>query len=534
MVRRWTLPVIALAVIGAVVAFGISRSMTRVYQATGSVLVVAGPQQNTGTNNVSLNADEVTATAAALLVEPPLLQKVIADLHLDESTQTLGNLVTATPEPNTELVDVSVLDASPARAAQIDNALMTDFVNEIASENAQGTQQAGTALEAQISQVQSTLTQENGQLAAAAKGTDTTALQSAIASNTALLSQLNLDYSSFKATQAENLETVSVAASATLPTSPTSPQVKVDTVLGGAAGLLVALGLAALVEFLDQGLHDADEVRERLGLTCLAVIPRFDPAATTGRGRRRVEGATEGYRRLRTNLLFAQLDEPLRSLVVTSVRVGEGKTRTAANLAVSLATSDKRILLVDADMRRPGLHRLFRKPLEHGLSDMILAMTQNSMPSVTARHATQYPGLSLLTCGTIPPNPSELLASQRSLALLQSFERAQDLVIIDTPPAAAVTDALSIAGGNATGAILVVEAGRTNAAQATAVIEALKGVGAKVIGVVLNKATQRTYSRYYYYATDTAAQPAAGSLGGTQAESWSPIGESSPALAAGG
>ena len=536
LVRRWTLPVVALAVIGAIVAFAISHSMTRIYQATGSVLVVAGPQQNTGTNSVSLNADEVTATAAALLVEPPLLQKVIADLRLDESTQMLGNLVTATPEPNTELVDVSVLDASPARAAQIDNALMTDFVNEIASENAQRTQQAGTALEAQISQVQSTLTQENGQLAAAAKGTDTTALQSAIASNTALLSQLNLDYSSFKATQAENLETVSVAASAMPPTKPASPQVAVDTVLGCAVGLLLALGLAALIEFLDQGLHNADEVRQRLGLPCLAVIPRFDPGATSRRARRNVEAATEGYRRLRTNLLFAQVDEPLRSLVVTSARGGEGKTRTAANLAVSLATSGKSILLVDADMRRPGQHRLFHKPLGHGLSDMILDMTEISMPSLDGSCATQYRGLSLLTCGTIPPNPSELLASQRSLALLRGFERAHDLVVIDTPPVGAVTDSLSIAGGNAMRVVLVVEAGRTNATEAAAVIESLQGVGAKVIGVVLNKATQRTSSRYYYYHYTTAAdsEPPVDSRPEAEAEIWSPIGESSPAVAGGG
>jgi capsular polysaccharide biosynthesis protein len=267
-------------VIGAIVAFGISRSMTRIYQATGSVLVVAGPQQSTGTGAVSLNADEVTSTAAQLMVEPALLAKVITDLNLNERTETLGSLVNTTAEPNTELVDVSVLDASPARAAQIDNAPMTDFVNEIASENAQRTQQAGAALETQITQLQSTLTQENGQLAAAPKGTDTSALQSAIASNTALLSELNLDYSSFKATQAENLETVSVAASAMPPTKPASPQVAVDTVLGGAVGLLVALGLTALIEFLDQGLHDADEVRERLGLTCLAVIPKFNPGAS--------------------------------------------------------------------------------------------------------------------------------------------------------------------------------------------------------------------------------------------------------------
>ena len=120
--------------------------------------------------------------------------------------------------------------------------------------------------------------------------------------------------------------------------------------------------------------------------------------------------------------VFAALHEPLRSLVVTSARGGEGKTRTAANLAVSLATSGKSILLVDADMRRPGQHRLFHKPLGHGLSDMILDMTEISMPSLDGSCATQYRGLSLLTCGTIPPNPI-MPSSMVSLSTLELNSR---------------------------------------------------------------------------------------------------------------
>jgi capsular exopolysaccharide synthesis family protein len=210
-----------------------------------------------------------------------------------------------------------------------------------------------------------------------------------------------------------------------------------------------------------------------------------------------MDAATEAYRRLRTNLLFAAPDTDLNSVVLTSARSGEGKTRTAANLAIALANSDKKIVLIDADMRRPNQHRLFSKSLENGMSELILETTPDHIPTLNGSHATQQPNLSLITSGTIPPNPSELLASKRAALLLQSLIATHDMVVIDTPPADVVTDALSVAAG-ASATIVVVEAGRTDARQAAAVIASLRNVGASVVGVVLNKAKERAGGAYYY------------------------------------
>jgi succinoglycan biosynthesis transport protein ExoP len=488
LVRKWTLPVLALALIGALAAYVVSKSMTKQYQATGTVLVLAGLQQANSISSVGLTPDEVTATAAQLLQEPPLLQAVINDLHLQVTTDALAKVLTVTAEPSTQLVDVTVTDSSPQHAAQIANSLMSSFVSEIQASNQQRINQADASLEAQISQVEKTLSQEEAQHASA----------TTISANQTLLSDLTSTLGSIEASQAQTQETVSIASPATPPLLPSSPRTSLNTALGGGSGLLIGLGLAALVEFLDQGLRNAEDVRERLGLPCLAVIPRFDPSGKTPREQRAIEVATEAYRKLRTNLVFAAPDEPLRSVVITSVRAAEGKSRTAANLAVAMASSDKRILLLDADMRRPSQHRLFRRSLENGFSDMILASATPSQPSVNGSHATDYWGLSLLPCGTIPPNPSELLASRRAVALMRAFEHDHDLVIVDTPPADAVTDPLVVAA-NTSAAILVVEAGRTNAVQASQVIDSLRNVGATVVGVVLNKATGRSMSRYYYY-----------------------------------
>jgi tyrosine-protein kinase len=506
LVRKWALLVVALTLLGGGVAYAVSRALTPIYEAQGSVLVIAGPNQTAGAGSLTINATQATTTAATLLTEPPLLQTIIDQLHLGMTTADLGRVVSATPQANTELVEVLARDPSATRAALIDNALMKAYVNEITTSNTQRINAAGAALQAQITDVQKTISTEQQDLVAAENARqDATALKATISANEALLSQLTLNYSSFQATQSQNLETVSIAAAADVPLLPASPRPLLNTVLGILAGFVLGSGLVALLEYLDQGLHNADDVVEKLGLPCLGIVPRYRtsrvvPASSSkaaANERRHVEAASEAYRRLRTNVLFSNPDSPLKSILITSVRSGEGKTCTAANLAVALANSEKRVLLIDADMRRPDQHRLFGKKLDHGMSELILETSAKSIPSVNGLHGTTFPNLSLLTSGTIPPNPSELLASNRAHLLLERLAEEHDLLVIDTPPAGMVTDALTVAAA-ATVTVMVVEAGKTNAVHAAATIESLRAVGANVVGVVLNKARDRSLSGYYY------------------------------------
>jgi non-specific protein-tyrosine kinase len=508
LVRKWALAVAALAAVGAIVAFVVSKAMTPIYQAKGDVLVVAGVGQggSSAPADVTLNATEATTTAATLITAPPLLQSVIDAHHLGVSVSTLAGNVAATPQANSELVDVTVTDPSPKRAAQIDNAIMTAFVAQITKQNTDRIDQTGAALQNEIKQLQATLNSEEQQLAGAPAAQAAT-LHQAITDQTTLLTQLTLNYSTFQSTQQQNLETVSVATPASTPTVAVSPRVPLNTALGGIAGLLMGLILAGALEYLDQGLKTSEDVVQRLGVPCLGVVPRY-PSPSDGRARRPQEllGATEAYRRLRTNLLFASPDSQLRSVVFTSTHAAEGKTQTAANVAVALASAERRVVLIDADMRRPDLHRIFSRPLHNGMSELIMNIHQSDRLSLNGSHATGQPNLTLITSGTIPPNPSELLSSNRATLLVHALERAFDTVIIDTPPVGAVTDALSVAA-EASGTVVIVQAGRTNAAQAAATIESLRNVGAKVLGVVLNKANQRRRADYYYYYDSEAAAP---------------------------
>jgi capsular exopolysaccharide synthesis family protein len=505
--RRWVIPVVLITVVAGIVGFAVARHATPIYEADATVLVEAGPQ---GASNsaVTLSPDEVTATAAALMTEPPILQQVINKLHLGVNTDQLAKQVTATPETGTELVDVKVQDPSPAKATLIDNTLTSDYVAAVTKQNQQQIDKLGAALLKPITDATNTLNTEKAQLATA----DTqraSGITAEITGTESLLVTANGNYDAFLATQAQNLVTVSVPAPASVPLTPVSPKVLLDVLLALFAGLLVGLGVAAAFEYFDQGLHTEQDVRELLGVTCLAIVPRFDPDKRSAASKRRERSANEAYSRLRTNLLFAELDRPLRSIVITSSRAGEGKTRTATNLAIALAATEKSVVLLDADMHRPAQHRVFGRPMAPGMSDMLVAPTTRGAPPLLDKSfATSYRRLSLVTSGVQPPNPSELLASPRIEALVRGLEFQRDVVVIDTPPVQAVTDALSISA-HATGVIIVVETGKTNADQVRAVIESVHKVGAKVLGVVLNKATQRSMHSYYYYEYEPLSQKSA-------------------------
>jgi len=193
--------------------------------------------------------------------------------------------------------------------------------------------------------------------------------------------------------------------------------------------------------------------------------------------------AAEAYRTLRTNILFSSLDRPLRTLLITSSAPDEGKSSTLANLAVTMAQAEQRVLLVDCDLRRPSLHTLFGLTNERGLTSAILAPEDGSLPI----QSTVVSGLQLLTSGPLPPRPADLLGSRRMGALIEQLSASADIVLFDTPPVVAVTDAAVLAP-RVDGVLLVLHAGQTRRDRAREARRLLEKVKAHIVGVVLNGA----------------------------------------------
>jgi capsular exopolysaccharide synthesis family protein len=193
--------------------------------------------------------------------------------------------------------------------------------------------------------------------------------------------------------------------------------------------------------------------------------------------------AAEAYRTLRTNIQFSSIDRPLKTLLVTSTAPDEGKSITLANIAVTMAQSEQRVLLVDCDLRRPSLHSIFGLANDHGLTSALLEQGQGELPI----QATSVPGLSLLASGPLPPRPADLLGSRRMAALIDRLRASADIVLIDTSPVVAVTDAAVLAP-QVDGVLLVLQAGYTRRDRAREARQILEKVKAHIIGVVLNNA----------------------------------------------
>jgi capsular exopolysaccharide synthesis family protein len=277
----------------------------------------------------------------------------------------------------------------------------------------------------------------------------------------------------------------------------------VNTLLAGVVGAMLAVGMIFLIEYLDDTIKTPEEVMQATNLPLLGLIARIeDDAAGVPYSAREARSPTaEAFRSLRTNLQFSGVDKPLRTLLVTSPGPREGKSTVAANLGVVMAQGGHRVTLLDADMRRPRIHRLLGVQNRVGLSDLF---TRSPVQINGALRPWRMEKLALLTSGGLPPNPAELLASDRMTQILDLVAGQSDFVIIDSPPAGAVTDPVVLAP-HVDGVILVVEPKRTQLLSAVRVVEDLRRAGANVLGLVFNNVSiGRTgyyngyYSGYYY------------------------------------
>jgi capsular exopolysaccharide synthesis family protein len=298
---------------------------------------------------------------------------------------------------------------------------------------------------------------------------------------------------------------IRVVDAAEVPRAPISPNVQRSVTLSLVAGLSVALGLVFFVEYLDSRLKTPNDLKAYLGVPFLGLVPaaarsKQDPnpliiaAAATN--------FAEAFKSVRTNVLFSTAEDGLRTLVVTSAGPGEGKSTCSANIAIALAQAGQRVLLLDADMRRPRVNEIFEIPQEPGLSNLL---TGNAKAVEVIQKSRTVPGLWLMPAGHIPPNPAELLSSPRFLDFLGALDDHFDWVVLDTPPVLVVADSMIVAN-KATGVVFVVGADQTSRHAARNAVEQLEGANANVIGSVLNRANVQRHSHYYasYYRKEYA------------------------------
>jgi polysaccharide biosynthesis transport protein len=501
-IRAWFPLLVASVVLAAGAAFVVSGMLPKVYEAKATLIVGQSLSAVSPDYNQLLVSQRLSTTYAAVATTRPTLETVIGQLGLGVTGDELSKHVRADAPLDSTLLTIVAQDADPARAAAIANALAQQLI--VASPAIQGRQaEFQASIDADLKAAQDQIKATQTQVDTLAALPQRTATQNAdLQTLEGRLVSLRSTYAtllSFSSGNASNL--LSVIEPAVAPTAPVSPRPFLNTLLAAILGLLVAAGVAFTAEYLDDAVKDSDAVQEVAGLSTLGTVAQMK----SERGRSEIyrlaallyprSGVAEAYRRLRTNIEFASVDAPIRTLLVTSSVPGEGKTTTAANLAVVFAQAGRRVLLVDADLRKPGIHVVFDLPNAHGLTTL-LRSDEVSLDAIA--HATEQENLRVLTTGPLPPNPAELLGSQRMRTVLDRLKTGEDLVIFDSPPLQVVTDS-AILSSVLDGALLVIDAGHSRQGAVRQGRDTLARAGANVLGAVLNRIPARARSVYADY-----------------------------------
>ncbi|TDW30574.1 polysaccharide biosynthesis tyrosine autokinase [Cryobacterium psychrophilum] len=457
--KSWVLIVLlALVAVGAASTYSILQ--TPEFSASSKVFVST---QSSGTTSELAQGNSFTVqrvkTYSDLVSTPIVLLPVIGSLNLGVTSDELAKKVTASAPLDTSIIDITVTDTDPVRAAETANAI-------------------SESLTAVVAEIETPV------------GADAV--------------------SPIKLTRAQQ---------ATVPSIPVSPNVPLNIALGFLVGLALGVGIAVLRETLDTRIRNERDVEQVTDVPIIGGIV-FDPKAQERPLIVHVDPRSpraESFRTLRTNLQFLDVERADRAFVVTSSIETEGKTTSGANLAIALADSGSRVLLVDADLRRPKLADYMGIEGVVGLTDVLIGKAELKDVIQPWGRAQLF----VLPAGHIPPNPSELLGSARMTHIIAEFNRAFDVVIFDSPPLLPVTDAAVLAK-NVGGAIVIVAAGRTHKNQLQGALAALSNVGAPVSGVVLTMLPTKgpdaygygNYGYGYGYGSDLEANSPANGKGG--------------------
>lgn len=509
--RRWIWLILACSLVAAGTAYFVGRQQIPIYSAQSVLLVDDSMTPGDVTLGDLSVRERLASTYRELLTGREVRLTVLRELERQPEVLEIS----VRPRQNTSLLTVIVESDDPSAAATVANRL-ADVVNEQQHQR-QRQRYAATnaslvaelqAVEQELEETQQTIDQ----------------LRSEPESNSNEISQLNAranlqettyanllqDLSAIRLSEVQDVGTLSVIEPALEPRLPVGPRVLLNTLIAAVTGMMIGLGIAFVAEYLDNTIKRPSSIPEVLQVANLASIEQIP--MTAGEENKTLvhlmherSSVAEAYRMLRTNIRFAAVDEPLRSLVITSPAPSEGKSTTASNLAIVTAQAGQKTILVDADLRRPRQHKLFDLSNREGLTTALLEKT---VAATSYLQPTPIPGLRVLTSGPIPPNPSELLGSQRMRDLIHELEAEADLVIVDIPPILAVTDSSLVA--NITSAVLlVVRAHKTQFEAARRALEQLRSVQARVLGVVLNgvRVNDSEGYYYYYYVSDNTTNP---------------------------
>jgi succinoglycan biosynthesis transport protein ExoP len=487
--RKWVL-ILSVFVVVAIAAAG-SLLMPPVYTATATLRVAAAADKTMDYSDYQY-ADRLINTYARIITSNPVLEEVMRKFGLSKPPEVKAEAIA-----DTELISISVENVSPTLARDIANTLADALVARSRGLYTGDSKSATEILGEQLNQLQDELEQTRAEyekilMQEPDNTTKATALYRAIEVKQRTYSALLDQYEEARVAEALRAKAITVVEPAILPEKPSKPNLKMNLLISLVVGVVGSIGLAFLLDSLDTTLYTMTQVRSAATLSVLGQVPagkhplfqpgtELVPFATNGH-----LAQQEAYRRVRTNIFSVNHDHSIKIILATSAEPGEGKSTVVANLARSIAQTGRRVVVVDGDLRRPTLHTMFDVPNETGLSDVLQG---KALLLQDALQETSTAGISILTSGSTPKNPTELLASPQVAALIKQLALDFSYVLIDTPAILPVIDAAVLAPA-ADGVLLVVRQAQTHRETVQAALSQLAEVKAHLLGIIVNGAKE--------------------------------------------
>ncbi|HEX6268700.1 MAG TPA: polysaccharide biosynthesis tyrosine autokinase [Anaerolineales bacterium] len=493
--RRWWLLVL-LIVMGALVGYAISRAQTPVYQATATILV--------GESIRSSNVDRVDIQISEALIQTyveiarrqPVLQGVVATLNLNKSWQELSRQVTVRPIESTQIIEIITEADSPELARRIADEIVNQLIllSPSSSESAENqlnssfNREQMASLQERIVSGQRRLAEIDTAINNSISESELTALQQERANLEGLMIEWERNYTQLLALTEPGRDPtqLSIVEPAHSNNRMVRPRVQLNTILGAGVGLVLALGLIFLLDFLDDTFKSLKDFSQSEEVSILGSVRRIRGRKPSDKVVARLQPhspITESYRLIRSRIRFKRGDNPAQAIMVTSSMPREGKSLTAANLAVVFAQADFKTVVVDGDLRNPLLHELFNVENDVGLGDVL---SSDVMQVEDCLKETPVDNLRILTSGKALADPSWQLGSERMEEIITNLKKIADFVIFDSPPALVFADATALSR-RMDGVIVVIQAGKTKRRAIEQTLLDLQNANAKLLGSIFNQ-----------------------------------------------
>jgi succinoglycan biosynthesis transport protein ExoP len=494
--RRVTVLLTVIVTVAASVGYDLLK--TPVYTATSAMRItplVASSVLEANNSALLASSQPVDVPTAIQVIESSAVQT------LARATVTKAPPVGASQVGTTDVVDLAVTSPRASLAAQAANAYANAYIKLERNVSVDALNGASTSVQRQIAALAAEAKALQTKLSAAPPANQASLYSQELLSVEGPLATLRQQLANYQTAAALSTGGAQVVGAADTPQSPSAPRPEKNAALAAFFGLVLGCALALVREQLDQSVRTADELASASApYPVLAEIPEFEGARANQRLPMLASPASavsEAYRTLRTALQFAATNSGLTTLQITSASPGDGKSSTAANLAIAVAQADRHVVLVDCDLRRPCLHQLFQTTNVAGLSNALIG----ELDVLDVIQASPiFPGVSIVPSGPHAPNPAELLQSGRLAGILDTLRETYDLVILDSPPLLPVTDS-AIVASHVDGVLLVAASQSSRRRDIAASIEKLRQARVAVVGTVMNRVSLSRGDRYSAYYT---------------------------------